>query len=633
MECDTPLLRRLNGRPQACDPCRARKVACDHGQPTCSRCRKRKETCVYTVSEPRIKGPRIQRPTPPTRSGTSTPSPSAPGYLGFTSHNAVFEETRNSLSLVHGSTLDIESAARRGPRVRACLIEMPSSLREMCLFVLRNLPGPSDDVLSYRFHCRADHWIIASVKATLRSLQESFGEHLANREDTLKLEEMGLTICNNTARPLRDEYPTGQDWLDQFGCSALRWESLGLIWTYWDGSPNANPRTIATSLGYCIELARHFSTANDLLVYLCYRRATIESLITGDAGLLCWRYHADTISLMTFLGLHVGSENADYVPSLRLESKRRLAARIFTIDKVMVSFTGRPPLIGRRYFSTPLPLDIRDEDLLADQATISRARKTLDEDGWNRDGDMHSATLIRARVQIAVIKDELLEFALEDSSKATLESLSEIKARAERIVAKFPQSLIHHPEDPDSPDFEVDTIYSRILIRLEHLQNLFFAERLLLRLGHSDQSRLLIISFEMVTLTLIFWTQQDRFAEVRRDFEWLLMAYAAPGGGILCLELLRPTFHGIHPDCAELSRSTIIQKLSLLIGFLDWVRPPAPNADLCADCKAVIQGVLEHNLNAPLAGGGALETLDWGMPMQLDFNFDLLDTFDWLRAE
>ncbi|RKK85558.1 hypothetical protein BFJ68_g17257 [Fusarium oxysporum] len=507
MECDTPLLRRRNGRPQACDPCRARKVACDHGQPTCSRCRKRKETCVYTVSEPRIKGPRIQRPTPPTRSGTSTPSPSAPGYLGFTSHNAVFEETRNSLSLVHGSTLDIESAARRGPRVRACLIEMPSSLREMCLFVLRNLPGPSDDVLSYRFHCRADHWIIASVKATLRSLQESFGEHLANREDTLKLEEMGLTICNNTARPLRDEYPTGQDWLDQFGCSALRWESLGLIWTYWDGSPNANPRTIATSLGYCIELARHFSIVNDLLVYLCYRRATIESLITGDAG------------------LHVGSENADYVPSLRLESKRRLAARIFTIDKVMVSFTGRPPLIGRRYFSTPLPLDIRDEDLLADQATISRVRKTLDEDGWNRDGDMHSATLIRARVQIAVIKDELLEFALEDSSKATLESLS----------------------------------------------------------------------FEMVTLTLIFWTQQDRFAEVRRDFEWL--------------------------------------KLSLLIGFLDWVRPPAPNADLCADCKAVIQGVLDHNLNAPLAGGGALETLDWGMPMQLDFNFDLLDTFDWLRAE
>ncbi|KNB09419.1 glycerol kinase [Fusarium oxysporum f. sp. lycopersici 4287] len=44
---------------------------------------------------------------------------------------------------------------------------------------------------------------------------------------------------------------------------------------------------------------------------------------------------------------------------------------------------------------------------------------------------------------------------------------SGIKARAERIVARFPTELIHHPEDPDSPDFEVDTIYSRILDSME----------------------------------------------------------------------------------------------------------------------------------------------------------------------
>ncbi|KAJ4125222.1 hypothetical protein NW754_013508 [Fusarium falciforme] len=288
----------------------------------------------------------------------------------------------------------------------------------------------------------------------------------------------------------------------------------------------------------------------------------------------------------------------------------------------MVSFTGRPPLLGRRYFSTPLPLDLSDGELLADQETLTRAVQALDEHGWNKNGELLSATLTRARVQIAVIKDEMLEIALENTSKVSINSLLPV-----------PQSLIYRTEDLSDPDADIEIIYARILVRLEHLQNLFFAERLLLRLGRVDDSRLLVISFEMVTLTLVFWTHQDRFAGVRRDFEWLLMAYAAPGGGILCLELLRPTFHGTHPDCPKLSRSAIIQKLSLLIGFLDWVRPPAPNADLCADCKAVIQGVLDHNLNAPIAGGGALETLDWEFPMQLDFNFDLLDTFDWLRAE
>lgn len=111
------------------------------------------------------------------------------------------------------------------------------------------------------------------------------------------------------------------------------------------------------------------------------------------------------------------------------------------------------------------------------------------------------------------------------------------------------------------------------------------------------------------------------------------MAYAAPGGGILCLELLRPTFNGTHPKSPKLSRSSIVQQLSLLIGFLDWVRPSAPNSDLCEDCKAIIQRVLDHNLNTTIDGGGALETLDWNFPTQLDFNFDLLDTFDWLRAD
>ncbi|KAM5357821.1 hypothetical protein ACJZ2D_015882 [Fusarium nematophilum] len=220
---------------------------------------------------------------------------------------------------------------------------------------------------------------------------------------------------------------------------------------------------------------------------------------------------------MTFLGLHVGSDKADYVPSLCSENKRRLSSRIFTIDKVMVSFTGRPPLLGRRYFSTPLPLDIRDEDLLGDKETLDRAVRDLDEYGWNRNGELHSATLTRARVQIAIIRDELLEIALGNGSSATLTSLREIKAREERTVALFPSSLTHRPEDLDDSDLDIDTVYSRILVRLEHLQNLFFAERLLLRLGQPDEGRLLIISFEMVTLTLVFWTHQiDGVCRARR---------------------------------------------------------------------------------------------------------------------
>jgi hypothetical protein len=119
------------------------------------------------------------------------------------------------------------------------------------------------------------------------------------------------------------------------------------------------------------------------------------------------------------------------------------------------------------------------------------------------------------------------------------------------------------------------------------------------------------------------------------------MAYAAPAGGILCQELLNPSPLGHRPP--EVTRSVIIQKLSLLVGFFAWVSPAAPGGDLCGTCKAVIQRVLDHTLNgeptaSPPTGDATHDASlpDWGFS-DLEFGnyhqFDLLDTFDWVRTE
>ena len=79
-----------------------------------------------------------------------------------------------------------------------------------------------------------------------------------------------------------------------------------------------------------------------------------------------------------------------------------------------------------------------------------------------------------------------------------------------------------------------------------------------------------------MSLALTFWLRMDRFADIREDFEWLVVAYAAPGSGILCIELLNPTFSGMHPRDAQIIRSSIIQQLSLLMGYLHWIGPEHP---------------------------------------------------------
>jgi hypothetical protein len=89
-------------------------------------------------------------------------------------------------------------------------------------------------------------------------------------------------------------------------------------------------------------------------------------------------------------------------------------------------------------------------------------------------------------------------------------------------MSTFPKSIQYSPGDLDEPDTDVDVLYARLLTQLKHLQNMFFVERLMLRMGKVNEGDLLITSFEMVSLTLIFWTHKDMFAGIRRDFEWLV---------------------------------------------------------------------------------------------------------------
>lgn len=120
--------RRRNGRLQACNPCRRRKVACDHTLPVCTRCRKRNtpNSCVYSIQndatpsstrgsiaslsgaagQAHQPGPVLMSPqvdSSETISVVETPDrPNArtsalPGYLGATSFSAVFQETQDHL--------------------------------------------------------------------------------------------------------------------------------------------------------------------------------------------------------------------------------------------------------------------------------------------------------------------------------------------------------------------------------------------------------------------------------------------------------------------------------------------------------------------------------------------------------
>lgn len=214
---------------------------------------------------------------------------------------------------------------------------------------------------------------------------------------------------------------------------------------------------------------------------------------------------------------------------------------------------------------------------------------------------------------------------------------SKLKEKEIEACNGFPDLVIYSPTDVTNPGVTGPMLYAKLVVRLEHLQNMFFIERLSNRIDGNKSIEMVEISVEMVTLTLIFWTHKDRLSDCRADFDWLVMFYAAPAAGILCMELLKPSMIPSE-GTPERSRSSMVQKLSLLIGFLDWFGPGAPNENLCCRVKAVIEQVLDYSLNSQ---EGTTESQDpqqdinWDFSADINdfFNFELLDSFDWLRPD
>lgn len=93
---------------------------------------------------------------------------------------------------------------------------------------------------------------------------------------------------------------------------------------------------------------------------------------------------------------------------------------------------------------------------------------------------------------------------------------------AVETFARLPNVLHYRPGDLNDPRIEDHTFFPRLVIQLEHLQNIFFIERLLLRHGKEDRADILATSFELVSVTLSVWTHRERLMEVQEDSEWLV---------------------------------------------------------------------------------------------------------------
>lgn len=331
-------IRRRNGRKPACEPCRRRKLACDHGYPSCTRCQKQSVNCIYLENPSTRAGKEDQRqcslaspPRLPDASNLITPlslrkneifsngSPSSSQrtpvldhsaeYLGPTSFTSVFME--------HSEHFEVDHALRQSEQndwgksndkeldpPGTLGLSLDRQLLHLGVQVLRNIPDEwSCNVLFSKHVNPNDGWIRMAGQALSDSMWHTYGKEL-NQQPRSGLLDLACSISNNSSSVLVPEEDP-QHWIQSFSGKNIRWEALGILYTYWAFGAISSSLESEVLLRYnrenppvkdakelmmkmkncaliCMDLCKQLSSANVLLVYLLYKHSILESIIKGD---------------------------------------------------------------------------------------------------------------------------------------------------------------------------------------------------------------------------------------------------------------------------------------------------------------------------------------------------------------
>ncbi|EHK24162.1 uncharacterized protein TRIVIDRAFT_12010, partial [Trichoderma virens Gv29-8] len=587
--------RTKNGRLVACEPCQRRKYACDRSFPICQRCKRSraKDPCRY-----------LSQSSQHHQTSAIHSDNSAIAFVALPQNDSTLtkyiQETSNIQATDRSTQTGLSSNIYK---INACLNNLQTALD-----VLSSLPSPDAERILAKPHINPfDGWIPLSTTVLLAGLRTTFASAFCQESNGKHLEALALTIFSNTAQKFPDSqwYPS-EDWYTTISGPNLRWEVIGVLFSSWALSALQNkedidgyrPRVLALKffdvMECCIKFCRDKNANNVLLLYLLYRTSIVSSILHGPSNTGFWRFHSQAVSLACCMGLNIMPDASIQDPRISEQSGRRLFTAIYVLDKAAAMFSGKLPLLPSDSCSTALPLDICNTILInwKPSQVVDYDSLGVNEKGWNKNGKIYSTTSLRARGLIAQIRENIVTFALNKKQKSALNLIS-LRSQQVNIFDSLPSDIRLTDGDTKVKSLEPHVLYTKLFIHLEHLQNLFLIEKLLQNAQPTlPRDSLIQTSLDIVSATVTFWTRNDILVGMQGDHEWFIVGYAVPAAVVLCEALLQIESHGGSTS----SISNIIQQLSLLGAFLEWLLAKVPCTDHCYRAKNLISKVLDQVL-------------------------------------
>ncbi|KAJ5130432.1 uncharacterized protein N7515_006471 [Penicillium bovifimosum] len=610
----------MSARLAACEACRKAKLACDHKQPDHAfQAEKSREAEVgsilaldlyFKLANAFVSS--IGSPDePPSFNPRRNPYPN-PGYLGSSSHAAIFKHITPEGD--HG--LGSHQAA-------------PEALHSD-LFGDNHLVLQGADILkhlltTYKLSAMKDlvmFWLakganLALAEPFVNECAQSVSQLFSYNDDNWHL-VYARCLMQNSAQPLQFNDTTDlADFSAQFLDHNARWETLGIFFAavtratidiaffpslYTTEQEQYTLRRLCTKLcDFALEISLSLDCLNDLQLIMQYENFIVHSYVDGDQSYHSWRKLGDAISSTFALGYHENIETKPNIPPFLQELRKTAFARIYSADKNIAIFLGRPPRMNKRFCHFQIPS--------CHNAPHSRA--------WSSDAQAGYRADTRWSALCASLKEEIWELLQDKHDPQCASRASAIQRQAETQWQRLPphfrleSSLKECTQGPFERDFVAG-------VRLHHLHVLFLIRLLLLKSPTEPDAPIIETAGQMLTLVVEIILLRDQLTNSGTGLIWKVAYYGLPAAGILLLAMLKQ-------HMPRMQRTRSLQDLSVFVAEVQIgtiVRAGDPNYALLSKATRTIQRFLDstHSDTAqPVAEVAGQEGTDeWATLLSLD---------------
>ncbi|KAJ5348388.1 uncharacterized protein N7506_001641 [Penicillium brevicompactum] len=637
----------MSSRLAACEACRKTKLACDHKRPACTRCENsnRAGICIYRVSPFKRK-----RTTDPDHLGASSrvsyldsqadlaisprlnPYPN-PGYFGSSSHTTIFhhisadhapvsitgDDSEAGLSLPSCYQIVDENALTEGAK-NLLLITEEYKLSAMEDLVLFWLAKGANLALAEPFV----ELCTRNVIQLFASVSQDIDWHLACAR---------LLLQNSTKPFIHNANTSLREYSAQMLDANFRWEALGIFFLavsratvdiaffpklYMTREKRYSLQRFATKLSDCaLDITLSLDCLNDIQLILQYENFIMHSFLDVSLslqlpldtdthyfkGYSSWRKIGDVISSIFAIGYHEDIDAKPDVPFFLAQLRKTAFARIFSADKNVSTFLGRPPRMSKRFSNFQIP------------SSFPAPQQNLDT--WDPDQDASFLAETRWSALCAFLKEEILELARDKIIEGRSERIGAIKLRAEEQWEALPSQLRLERSSPNSDHhspFQKDFLFST---RLNHLHVLFLLRLLMPSTLSEPDNTIIEIAGEMLSLVVELILARDQIVNSGTSLVWKVAHYGLPAAGMMVIAMLgqRNT-----PMPAGMSRTRVLQDMSLYVAEIQRgtiVNTGDPIYVLLSKATETIQRLLDSfycgspdiNLGERYEGQGEVE--DW----------------------